>query len=96
MSVTTPIQEKTHAYCKHCETEYLATTENFYTKKGKLARDICKSCKREKAKIYEKNRPPRVYKDTRVGINKRDRREYTKAYNLKKKLEKEALKNKEN
>ena len=87
MSVTTPIQEKTHAYCKHCETTYTATSENFYTKKGKLARDICKSCKREKAKIYEKNRPPRVSKD---------KTEYMKAYYLKKKLEKEALKNKEN
>lgn len=96
MSVTTPIQEKTNAYCKHCETTYLATSENFYTKKGKLARDICKSCKCKKVKLHQKNNPNKVYKDIRVGINKRDRREYTKAYNLKKKLEKEALKEKEN
>jgi len=78
MSVTTPIQEKTHSTCKHCDITYPATSENFYIKKGKLVRDICKSCKCEKSKIYESNRLPR---EQRV----RNRQEYSKAYYLKKK-----------
>lgn len=76
--------------CKHCNNTFLATKENFYTKKSKLALDSCKKCKCEKIKIYQKTFFPRPKR-----VRTRDRKEYNKAYYLKKKLEKEALKSNE-
>ena len=69
--------------CKHCDVSYPATKEFFYTGYGKLRLSICKECQKERSKLHEKNRKPR------------DRREGYKAYNLKRKLAKEALKNKD-
>jgi len=74
--------------CKHCDTNYLPTNDNFYTSNGKLKIDICKGCKCKKSKIDEKNRKPRK---PRVYVYK-DRTEYYKDYYLKKKLNKQALK----
>jgi len=68
-------------YCKHCEVSYPATTDNFYTCKGKLQLYACKDCRKEISRENEKNRKPRI----------RDRRAYMKEYNLKKKLEKQQL-----
>jgi hypothetical protein len=69
--------------CKHCDTEYPPTKEFFYTDKGKLKLDICKGCKKKRNKTYEKNRKPK------------DRREEYNAYNLKRKLAKQALTSKD-
>ena len=65
--------------CKHCNISYPATKDNFYTCKSKLKFDICKNCKKERSRLNEKNRKPR------------DRREYTKMYYARKKLQKQAL-----
>ena len=63
-------------YCKYCDVSYPATSINFYNCKGKLQLSICKECKKERSRENEKNRKPRI----------RDRRAYSKAYYLKKKL----------
>ena len=76
-------QEIKDVLCKHCDVSYSATKEFFYTGYGKLRLSICKECQKEKSKLHEKNRKPR------------DRREELKAYNLKRKLAKEALKSKD-
>lgn len=67
-------QETKKVLCKHCNNTFLATKENFYTKKGKLAIDICKQCKRDKVKMYIKNKPKKNYLQ-------KDRTEYMKIYN---------------
>lgn len=79
-------QEIKKVLCKHCSVCYPPTKENFYTSNGKLKLDICKSCKKKKAKEYGKNRKPRPPKD---------RKEEYRAYNLKRKLAKQALKAKD-
>ena len=76
-------QEVKDVLCKHCNITYPATKEFFYTVYGKLRLNICKECQKEQSKLHEKNRKPR------------DRKECYKAYNLKRKLAKEALKNKD-
>lgn len=67
--------------CKHCDTEYPASKEFFYTANGKLKVDICKSCKKKMSKENAKNKKPG---------KPRDKRAYNKAYYLKKKIEKQA------
>ena len=73
--------------CKHCNTLYLNTANNYYTKKGKLALDICKSCKRDKSKTYAIKNPRdrREYNKKYALEHPKDRSEYRKAYYLKKK-----------
>jgi len=79
----TTLQVKQTKLCKHCDTLYPATKDHFYTGKGKLKLSICKGCKKEKSKVNEKNRKPR------------DRKESYNAYNLKRKLAKQALMSKD-
>ena len=76
-------QEIKDVLCKHCDVSQPATKEFFYTVYGKLRSSICKEFQKETNKLHEKNRKPR------------DRREELKAYNLIRKLAKEALKNKD-
>ena len=73
------------SYCRHCDISYPSTTDHFYTCKGKLQLSICKECKKESSRENEKNRKPRI------RIQTRDRKEYYKAYNLKRKLKKQQL-----
>lgn len=84
MSVILDKSEIKKSLCNHCNNKFLCTIDNFYTKKGKLATYICKTCKCKKSKIYQKTRPPRVYAP-------RNRREYSKQYYLNNKLKKQAL-----
>ena len=69
--------------CKHCDTMYPATKDNFYTSNGKLKLSICRGCKKEFSKVNEKNRKPR------------DRKAYNKAYHIKLKLKKQELNSKD-
>ena len=78
-------QQMKAVYCKHCEVSYPATTDNFYACKGKLQFYACKDCRKEISRENEKNRKPR--------IRTRDRKEYYKAYNLKRKLKKQQVSN---
>jgi hypothetical protein len=81
---TTQEEDVKDVLCKHCDCYYPATKENFYTCKGKLKLHMCKECWKERSREAEKNRKPRIRA-------KRDRREYTKMYYARKKLEKQAL-----
>ena len=73
-------QEIKDVVCKHCGVSYPATKEFFYTSYERLKLSICKECKKKVSKLHEKNRKPR------------NRIEEYRAYNLKRKLIKEALK----
>ena len=85
--MTTQEEDAKDVLCKHCDVYYPATKQNFYTCKGKLKLHMCKECWKEKSREAEKNRKPRKPR-IRSYI---DRREYFKEYNLKRKLEKQAL-----
>ena len=74
----TEIQIK-NVLCKHCNNDYPATKEFFYTSKDKLKLHMCKDCWKKNSKKNENNR------------KKRDRKQEYKAYNLKRKLAKQAL-----
>jgi len=67
------------ATCNTCEKEFEKTNDNFYTTKGVLKTNICKSCKKQKNNKYRGN----------VNQKKeyQKRKEKMKEYYLKKKNE---------
>lgn len=58
-------------YCHHCETD--KNDNDFYHNKGKIIGYICKKCKIEKVKKYQKKYKP-------------DRRQYLARYRYEKRL----------
>jgi hypothetical protein len=80
--------EQEESKCGKCAKVYPKTKEYFYTSNGKLKLHMCKECKKEQSREAEKTRKPRK---PRIRAY-RDRREYTKMYYARKKLEKQAEK----
>ena len=83
--------EQEESKCTKCDKVYPKTKEYFYTSKGKLKLHMCKECWKEKSREAEKTRKPRK---PRIRAY-RDRREYFKEYNIKRKLKKQALDSKD-